>query len=251
MAIFIFILGTIFGSFFLVLGTRLPLKENIWTTRSRCDHCHKTLKWYNLVPLLSFIVQRGRCQNCHQKISKEHFFVELLSGGLFLFTYLYFPIGYNFYAGLIIVSLMIIIFISDLKYMIILDSPLVFSIIAICILKYIYFGASNCLISLLSGLCMFLTMYFISKFGHFLLKKESLGGGDIKLSFVIGLILGYKMAMVSLVLSTFIALPYAVGSLYLKESHEFAYGPFLVGALFIVFYNLEKFNNLFFFLFHF
>ena len=231
MAIFIFILGTIFGSFFLVLGTRLPLKENIWTTRSRCDHCHKTLKWYNLVPLLSFIVQRGRCQNCHQKISKEHFFVELLSGGLFLFTYLYFPLGYNFYAGLIIVSLMIIIFISDLKY--------------------IYFGASNCLISLLSGLCMLLTMYFISKFGHFLLKKESLGGGDIKLSFVIGLILGYKMAMVSLVLSTFIALPYAVGSLYLKESHEFAYGPFLVGALFIVFYNLEKFNNLFFFLFHF
>ena len=87
-------------------------------------------------------------------------------------------------------------------------------------------------------------MFLVERVGTFTLKKDSLGGGDIKLTFVLGFILGIKAGIVALVLSSFLALPYAIATLYLKDNHEFAYGPFIAGALFIVFFHLDKFNML-------
>ncbi len=248
-AIIIFIIGTILGSFYLVIATRLPKEEDVIFSRSHCDACHQTLKWYNLIPILSYIIQKGKCSYCHQPISFDNLVVELATGILFLFTYLYLPFGYELFGGLIVSSLMIIIFISDFKYMIILDSPLIITSILIIILKYYYFGLSNVLSSIASGIVLFFMMLFVAKFGGFMLKKESLGGGDIKLAFVIGLILGLRLGLIALILSTFLALPYALTTLYLAKNHEFPYGPFLVGALFIVFFTAEKFLNLFHFLF--
>ena len=250
MQVFWFILGTILGSFYLVVGTRLPKKEDIIKSRSKCDSCGITLKWYNLIPLFSFIFQKGKCSKCGKKISADHFFVELITGLLFLLASLYFPIGYNFFISLIVISLMIIIFISDFKYMIILDSPLVVTIILVIILKFVYFDFNNVLTSIISGIAMFSLMMLIEQIGSTLLKKDSLGGGDIKFSFIMGLILGLKLGVTSLVLSTFLALPYAVASVKIMKSHEFPYGPFLAGALFIVFFQFDKFNNLLMFLFN-
>lgn len=249
MAIFMFILGTILGSFYLVVGTRLPLNEDIIFSRSRCDTCKKELKWYNLIPLISYIIQKGKCSNCKSKINSEHFWVELITGFLFLLSYLYFPFGEEFLISLIIVSLMVIIFISDFKYMIILDSSLIISGVLIIIIKIIYSGFKAGIFSILSGISMFLIMLLIEEIGSFILKKESLGGGDIKLCFIIGLCLDIKLALVALVLSSFLALPYAFASLHLKNRHEFPYGPFLVGALFIVYFHIDKFSNLISFLF--
>lgn len=249
MKILSFILGTIMGSFYLVLGTRLPKNEDIVKSRSRCDNCKKVLKWYNLIPLVSFIVQRGKCTCCGEKISSEHFIVELITGLLFLLTSIYFPFGYNYLTGLIIVSLMVIIFISDFKYMIILDSPLIVSIVLIIILKLVYFGFKTTIYSIISGLILFLIMLLIENLGSLILKKDSLGGGDIKFAFLMGLTLDVKLGIVALVLSTFLALPYAVASVKIMKSHEFPYGPFLAGALFIVFFHLDKFTNLINFLF--
>lgn len=249
MKILSFILGTIMGSFYLVLGTRLPKGEDIVKSRSRCDNCKKILKWYNLIPLVSFIVQKGKCSSCGQKISSEHFFAEIFTGLLFLLTSIYFSFGYNYFVGLIIVSLMVIIFISDFKYMIILDSPLVVSVVLIIILKLIYFGFKTTIYSIISGLILFLIMLLIENLGSLILKKDSLGGGDIKFAFLMGLTLDVKLGIVALVLSTFLALPYAVASVKIMKSHEFPYGPFLAGALFIVFFHLDKFTNLINFLF--
>lgn len=250
MNVFWFILGTILGSFYLVVGTRLPKDEDVIKSRSKCDSCQKTLKWYNLIPIFSYIFQKGKCSSCGQKISIEHFLVELITGLLFLFASFYYPMGYNFYISLIVISLMIIIFISDFKYMVILDSPLVVASILVIILKLIYFDIHEVIISVASGLGMFTLMLLIEKIGTVILKKDSLGGGDIKFSFLIGLILNFKLGVVALILSTFLALPYAVASLKVIKSHEFPYGPFLAGALFIVFFQLDKFNNLLMFLFN-
>ena len=225
MALFWFILGTVLGSFYLVYATRVPKGENFINSRSKCDHCGYILKWYNLIPLFSFIIQRGKCFKCGKKISSEHFFVELFTGLLFLLSYIYFKSGFNFYVALVVVSLMIVIFISDFKYMVILDSSLVTSCILVLIL-------------------MIIVMFLVERIGTFTLKKDSLGGGDIKLTFVLGFILGIKAGIVALVLSSFLALPYAIATLYLKDNHEFAYGPFIAGALFIVFFHLDKFNML-------
>ena len=78
MAVLLFIIGCILGSFYLVLGTRLPKKEDVIFSRSRCDHCHKELKWYHLIPLFSFIFLKGKCAYCKKKISPEHFLVEFI-----------------------------------------------------------------------------------------------------------------------------------------------------------------------------
>ncbi len=250
MSILLFLVGAFLGSFYQVVATRVPKNEDILLSRSRCDNCHNTLKWYNLVPLLSFIFQRGKCTFCHKKISCDHFFAELGTAVLFLVISWHFPLGYNLFVGLVIASLLIIIIISDFKYMIILDAPVVISLFILVILKFIYFDLNAVILSLCSGLILFLIMLFIERLGTFILKKDSLGGGDIKFAFLIGFILGIPLGLTAIVLSTFLALPYAFASVKFMKVPEFPYGPFLAGALFIVFLYLDKFTNLINFLFY-
>ncbi len=249
MSILIFILGTILGSFYLVVGTRLPLKENIITGRSRCDYCKKELKWYELIPIISFVIQGGKCRHCHKPIKIEHILVEIITGILFLFGYYYFGMTIKFGIYLVIVSLALVIFISDFKYMIILDSPLIISSILLIILKYFEVGLKNTLFACFYGIILFIFMYLIKLLGDKLFKRESLGGGDIKLSFIIGLTLGYygigfRMGLICIIFSAFLALPYAIASVYLKKKNELPYGPFLIFSLVIIFIFLKKFRNL-------
>ena len=110
MVVLLFIIGAILGSFYLVVGTRLPKGQDVLFSRSHCESCGKELKWYNLIPIFSYVFQRGKCSFCHQKIASEHFWVELATGALFALTYFYFPpFTYNFWVGLIISSLLIVI----------------------------------------------------------------------------------------------------------------------------------------------
>ena len=244
MAILIFILGLLFGSFYLVVGLRLPKGEDALFSRSHCDNCQHILKWYNLIPIFSFLGQKGKCPYCHEKISPLNIIVELATGFLFALGYLMYGLSYEFYLYLIVVSLMILIFITDFIYLIILDSPLIIGAILVIILKFIYFGLMPTLASILNGILLFLVMYLIQFLGSKLFKKESLGGGDVKFAFLIGLILDFPLGLVTLILSTFLALPYSVATLYMTKNHEVPYGPFLVGALFIVIVFLDKFKAL-------
>lgn len=249
MGVCVFIIGAILGSFYLVIGTRLPLKENVITGRSRCDSCKKELKWYELIPLISYIIQLGKCRNCGKKISKEHLIMELATGILFLVGYLYFDISLKLGIYLIIISVALIIFVSDFKYMIILDSPLVIGSILIIIIRYFEVGLTNTIYSVLYGIALFLVMYLIKIIGDKIYKRESLGGGDIKLCFLIGLTLGYpgigfRLSLISLVFAAFLALPYAMATLYFNKKNELPFGPFLISSMIIMFVFIEKFTNL-------
>ena len=141
-------------------------------------------------------------------------------------------------------ALVTTIFVSDFKYLIILDSPLVISSILTLILKYCYFGLKEVGISIISGIILFVIMLLIGKIGKILFKKEALGGGDIKLAIVIGLILNLRLGLVAIILSSLLAMPYALGSIMLSKNKEVPYGPFLIGSLGIVFIFIEKFTNL-------
>lgn len=240
-SLFLFLIGAVLGSFYGVVGSRLPKGESIIKPRSHCEKCNHELAWYELIPILSYFLQKGKCRECKEKLSIFYPIIELSTGILFLSAYLTFGFGYEFFISIILSSLLIIIFISDIKYMIILDSPLVISAILIFILKWVYFGIGPSLISLLEGLFSFLTMYGVGCLGNVLFKRESLGGGDIKLSFLFGQTLGYQMGIVAFVLSTFLALPYAFACLFMKNNHEVPFGPFLVSALWIVFHFYDKF----------
>lgn len=250
MIIFVFLMGAILGSFYLVVATRLPKGEDILFSRSHCDHCHKELKWYNLIPIVSFLGQKGKCTYCGEKIALLNLTCELITGSCFALAYYFFGFSYNFWEGLVIISLTIIIFISDFKYMIILDSPLVVGVIVTFVLKLIYFGLNQTLYDILCGIALFCVMLLIEQIGQIIFKKEALGGGDIKFAFLIGFILKFRLGLIALILSTFLALPYSVASLYLIKNNEVPYGPFLAGSLAIIFFMMDKFQTLFSFLLH-
>ena len=243
-SIVIFIFGIIMGSFYNVLATRLPIGKSIIKPGSHCDACNHKLKWYENIPLISYIIQKGKCKNCGTQISFDVFLSELATGVLFLFSYLYFGISYNFFIMLILSSLCVIIFVSDFKYMIILDSPLIVSGVLVIILKTIYYGYKTIIPTLISGIITFFVMLLVGFIGKKMYKRDALGGGDIKLSFVIGMILGVQVAMVSLIFSTFLALPYALATIVLKKDSEVPFGPFIVASLFIVFLYYDKFYNI-------
>ena len=232
------------GSFYNVLATRLPIGKSIIKPGSHCDACNHKLKWYENIPLISYIIQKGKCKNCGTQISFDVFLSELATGVLFLFSYLYFGISYNFFIMLILSSLCVIIFVSDFKYMIILDSPLIIAGVLVIILKTVYYGYKTIIPTLISGIITFLVMLLVGFIGKKMYKRDALGGVDIKLSFVIGMILGVQVAMVSLIFSTFLALPYALATIVLKKDSEVPFGPFIVASLFIVFLYYDKFYNI-------
>lgn len=234
-AIYIFIIGTIMGSFFNVVAHRLSNNESIIKPSSHCESCQHLLKWYELIPIISFLIQGGRCRQCHTKLSWWYPLIEIITGLLYLFSYLYFGLSYEFFIALVIASILVITCITDFNYLLILDEPLIVGSIIIIIIKFLQGGIIDTLIAILSGLFLFFFMLMVKILGDKAFKRESLGGGDIKLSFFIGLSLGYKLAFVNLVLASFLTLPVAFYYLIKYRDREVPFGPFLIISNFIIF----------------
>ena len=234
-AIYIFIIGTIMGSFFNVVAHRLSNNESIIKPGSHCESCQHLLKWYELIPIISFLIQGGRCRQCHTKLSWWYPLIEIITGLFYLVSYLYFGLSPDFFISLVISSVLVITCITDFNYLIILDEPLVIGSILIIIIILITSGLVDTLIAILSGLLLFFFMLLVKILGDKAFKRESLGGGDIKLSFFIGLSLGYKLAFVNLVLASFLTLPIAFYYLVKYKDKEVPFGPFLIISNFIIF----------------
>ncbi|MDO4376057.1 MAG: prepilin peptidase [bacterium] len=237
MEIMFFIIGLIFGSFYNVVGLRLPNNESIIKPGSHCPKCKHKLSWYENIPVISYIFLRGKCKNCKQKISFIYPAIELLTGILFLSSYLVFGLTYNCAIAIILSSLVSIIFVSDSKYMIINDSPLLISGILIVIIKIISEGLKEGLYSILSGLLIFGIVYALMLLGNFLFKRESLGGGDIKLSFIAGLSLGPSLGIFYIILASFLAFPYAMYISVKGEEGMLPFGPFLATSMLLLYFN--------------
>lgn len=239
-----FIIGAIFGSFYGVVGTRLPEEKSIVKPGSHCEKCGHYLKWYENIPLLSYIILGGHCKKCKEPIGFVYFMTELLSGCLFALCYKVYGINYEFFISVILSSLVIIIFVSDSKYMIINDSPLIVSAILIFIIKWLNTGIISALLSLVYGLVIFGVAYLLMLFGSLAFKQEALGGGDIKLSFVAGMVLGVKLGILYIVLASFLAFPYAVYVTIKNRDNMLPFGPFLVSSLLIIYLNINIINDI-------
>lgn len=235
-----FIFGTIFGSFYNVVGYRLPKGESLISPSSHCTNCNHKLGPLELIPIFSFLLQGGKCKNCGQKISWFYTIFELATGILFAISYIVFGPTLDFAIAITFVSTLLIIILSDYMYMIIPDEVVIFSTILLLIEIFIKSGLSGVGYSLLSGLISSFVMLLLKLFGDFLFKKESMGGGDIKLLFLFGLVLGYPMAIISIFLGSFIGLPIALIQLYKNKTNIIPFGPFLsVGAMIILFTGLN------------
>ncbi|MBE6153150.1 MAG: prepilin peptidase [Firmicutes bacterium] len=225
--IIFFIFGLIFGSFFQVVGLRLPKGESIIKPASHCTNCDKKLKWYELIPILSYIIQSGKCRNCNKHISIKYPLYELLTGICFALCYVVFGFTTDIIIPLTLVSALIIVIISDIEYMIIPDEVLFIGTVLILIETIILKGWNSGLHAFIGGLFGFILMYVIKLAGDFIFKAESLGGGDIKLFFMLGLVFNFDTIVVILFLASFFALPYAISIMLMKKDNVVPYGPFI------------------------
>jgi prepilin signal peptidase PulO-like enzyme (type II secretory pathway) len=276
---FVFILGLAVGSFLNVLADRLPQGKSI-LGRSRCDHCGRVLRWFDLLPLTSFFAYRRRCRTCKGRLSWQYPIVEAATGLLFLLTF--FKISnFSLYGGflverqflifntqflslipliylLFIVSCLVVIFVSDLKYFIIPDK-IIFPAIGVTlfyrffeVLKFghldlignLKFEIGNLwpiLGPLLSGVAagaFFLALVLIT-------RGRGMGLGDVKLAFLMGLILGWPGIFAALFLAFMSGALVGIflilrGQATMKS--EIPFGTFLAAAAIFVLLFCQNFN---------
>lgn len=232
--ILMLIIGCIFGSFFNVVGYRVPKGLSIVSPGSFCPKCNHNLKWYELIPVFSYIIQKGKCRSCHEKISLIYPIIELTTGLLFAVSYFVFGFSYDLILALIVASFLVIVIVSDINYLVIPDEVTLFFSILVIAVKIAGEGIKVASLSLLSGLEMFVLMYLFMLLGNFLFKKESLGGGDVKLMFFVGIVLGPVLGTFTIFLSSLIAFPLSL-IIYLKDKDNvIPFGPFILIAAFTI-----------------
>jgi len=240
----IFMLGISIGSFLNVCIYRLPREESIVFPGSRCPHCRRAISWYHNFPLISYLILRGRCHFCQDKISPIYFMVELLTGAFFVALYFYsrpFPDPlFIFIIYAFLLSGLIIATFVDLEFYIIPDSvslggiPL--GIISCSFFPYLMNQSTPLwggLISLFSGLFGASILLIISFLGKKFFKKEAMGMGDVKLMAMIGTFLGIPNVCLTLFAGSILGSILGLlliwrGTAGLKS--QIPFGPYLAGG---------------------
>lgn len=238
-SIYTFIIGIIFGSFFNVCIYRIPEKQSISNPPSHCPNCNTRLKPMDLVPIFSYLLSGRKCRYCKEKISSRYAIVELLTGILFLIVFNKFYLDISTVYYLVLTSILIIITFIDIDHYIIPDGLLIigsiFAIVFNIIFKIITIKESL-LGAIICGGGVLAIVYLI----EFIVKKEVMGGGDIKLFAMIGLFLGIKNSLLSALISVYVGAVFGIIMItYSKiKKSEFnsmiPYGPFISIATFIV-----------------
>lgn len=260
----LFVFGTIIGSFLNVAGLRWDESDVSSGLkvggRSKCPSCHNELKWFELIPVLSFILQRGKCRHCQASVSWQYPLVEIFTG--IVFVSLYHVYGYTPYLILptTIFCIYIVILIHDFHHKII-PNPLVYSAIVLSLLHFLFTPSGveglltpYSLIDLLAGPVIF--AFFASIW--LLSRGRAMGFGDAKLGLSVGLLLGAAQGFSATVLSFWIGsvavLLYMLfrasfhkGDKRLTMKSEVPFAPFIImGAWVSLTFNIGIFNVLLF-----
>ena len=234
--IIFFLLGCVLGGAYTVLGNRLAVNDYLFFPY-RCDNCGHKLSFLESVPIISYLFLKGKCSSCHKKIDSMEILMEIFTGILFSVAFYSFGFSYELLIVLGIVSLLIIVTVSDLNYLIIPDEVLVFFILYFIIVQFFSLGIVDTCYHILTGVFLFLLMYFIMWLGEKILKKESLGGGDVKMMFLFGLVLDPLLGTVTIFLGSFLALPMSLFLLYRNNEKMIPFGPFLLLAFTFIYFT--------------
>lgn len=242
--IILFIFGSVMGSFLNVLAVRLPNNESILWPSSHCHNCQHKLRWYELIPVVSYLIQMGKSRCCKTKIPISYMIIEIVTGVLYCVSYHSFGFSYEFVISLIFISSLIAIIVSDIEYMIILDEVIAISCISIILLELIFFGLDYTVYKVLGGILAFITMYAIKIIGDKMFKKESMGGGDIKLMFLFGTVIGFPLSICDIFLATFMAFPVAIYMLFSRRDNLIPFGPFLAMSAILIHISKVDINSI-------
>jgi leader peptidase (prepilin peptidase)/N-methyltransferase len=244
-----FVIGSIVGSFYNVCIYRIPNDLDVVSKSSFCTSCKYKIPFYLNIPIVSYILNFGKCKNCKNKISISYLVVEVLTASLFVYAYMLYGISFNSLAFIIFYSGLLIIFFTDFKYYLILDKITIPLSIVGLVFTFFNFNPFDVdiLSSLMGGAVGYLVIYII-RFLFFKIRKvEGMGLGDAKLFLMIGIWLGIKS--IYLILASSALVGAIVGSLiiyFYKKDKDFQipYGCFIVIASALYPYLGSLFYNL-------
>jgi prepilin signal peptidase PulO-like enzyme (type II secretory pathway) len=251
-----FIFGTCIGSFLNCLIYRLNNKQSFLRGRSFCPHCKHKLSFFDLIPILSFVFLKGKCRYCGKKISGQYPLVEIATGGLFLlilnlqfggsqFSIFNLLTSIRFFYLLIVSSLLVVVFVYDLKHYIIPDKVIYPAIGITFFYQLIYnfqaIGSSfwSFLLSAFGAAGFFFLMWLVS-------KGEWMGFGDVKLGFFMGFFLGWPNILVALFSAFFIGAIIGIGLIVLGKKtlkSQVPFAPFLIIGTFIALFGGQNLIN--------
>jgi len=240
--IFAFTLGAVVGSFLNVCIYRLPKNESIVFPPSRCPGCGKGIRWYDNVPIISYLLLRGRCRSCGASISIQYPLVELLNALLTLFLFMKSGPSFAFLVLFLFCSAMVVITFIDLEHQIIPDEISLPGIIAGFIFSFFIpqLGWLNSLLGILVGGG---SLWLVAWGYEMLTKKEGMGGGDIKLLAMMGAFFGWKavpfIIFVSSLTGSLIGISVMLAQ---KKDSKLAipFGPFLAfGSVIYIFFGRQ------------
>jgi leader peptidase (prepilin peptidase)/N-methyltransferase len=239
--------GLIVGSFLNALIYRLPIGMNIALPRSSCPHCKHVIKWYENIPVLSFIFLKAKCSNCGAPISWLYPFVELLSG---FFAFLITPDSmapgalFNFFFFFSVYCCFVVHFIVDLKHQLLPDSINIYLGLLFFVVSFTLHPWTHWLLGGALGLGFPLLVSWI----FYLLRGQvGLGGGDIKLYAVLGLYLGPIGVMQNIFLSCFLGAVIGVILMFskiIKRENPIPFGPFIIVVASFQIFTEKWFNHL-------
>ena len=244
--IFVVILGSLWGSFANVCIYRLPKGKGVVSGRSHCPKCKKEIVWQDNIPIISYLILKGKCRKCKRKISSQYPMVEMINILLFLIIYFLFGISLTTILLMILSLSFLIIFFIDLKHFIIPNS-LTFSMMILGFIKSFDPNLNsifpNYINSLIGGLFGYGVIFSIIFFYKQIRKKEGMGLGDAKLLAVIGFWFGWIAIPFVLFLSSIFALVSVIPDLIKKNkkmTSQIPFGPYIILAT--IFYLVFK-NN--------
>ncbi|WP_099352109.1 prepilin peptidase [Fredinandcohnia onubensis] len=233
--IYTFVIGLLLGSFYNVVGLRIPKSDSIIHPRSACPKCHHQLTAKELIPVLSYLFQKGACRNCGNKISPIYPSVEMATA--ILFTISPFLVGWSkeLIVAWTLISLLMIVFVSDIAYMIIPDKILLF-FAPLLLIERIIVPLDPWWDMLLGSVVGFLLLLLIA-----VVSKGGMGGGDIKLYAVLGIVLGWKLVLLSFFFATIVGTLFGLLGMVIgkvKKGKPMPFGPaIVVGTLVAYFFG--------------
>jgi prepilin signal peptidase PulO-like enzyme (type II secretory pathway) len=235
--IYIIVIGLLFGSFFNVVAIRLLKKESFVYPPSHCPQCKHSLSPLDLVPVFSYLFLKGKCRYCHYKISYLYPLGEMITAISFFVVFKHVGLTLELIPAIIFSSVLVLAVLTDIREKLILDKIILPSLIILVIIR-LFIGEHSFWYYSIGGVVGFLLLLLIA-----ILSKGGMGGGDIKLYAVIGIVLGPWLTLMSLVFASLFGaimglLLIAIGKATRKQAIPFA--PFIwIGSLLSYLYGFE------------
>jgi len=233
-----FVFGIIIGSFLNVVILRIPKKESIVFPASHCPTCKTPLKWWHNIPIISYIILKGKCAFCGEKISIQYPLVELVSG--IIVASVYYKSGFNIFSVMLMASFLSLLVSSmvDLKY------KAITYIMNILPVTFAIFSSPNIIENFTNALLFAGGAVFIRDYVSAIINKEAMGEGDILVFATMGAILGIKLSLIAIFLSAIFAIFPSIYNRITKKDLELPFIPFLSLGLFVVWVFEDKFIKL-------